>query len=41
MEKCPVKRKFTAAEVLKSMKGHVLGTAKITGLYSLNPDVKV
>jgi Raf kinase inhibitor-like YbhB/YbcL family protein len=41
MEKCPVKRKFTAAEVLKSMKGHVLGTAKITGLYSLNPAVKV
>jgi len=41
MEKCPVKRKFTAAEVLKSIKGHVLGTAKITGLYSLNPDVKV
>ena len=41
MEKCPVKRKFTAAEVLKSMKGHVLGTAKTTGLYSLNPDVKV
>ena len=41
MEKCPVKRKFTAAEVLKAMKGHVLGTAKITGLYSLNPAVKV
>ena len=28
VEKCPVKRKFTAAEVLKSMKGHVLGTAR-------------
>jgi Raf kinase inhibitor-like YbhB/YbcL family protein len=41
MEKCPVKRKFTAAEVLKSMKGHVLGTAKLTGLYSLNPAVQV
>ncbi len=41
MEKCPVRRKFTAAEVLKAMKGHVLGTAKITGLYSLNPAVTV
>ena len=41
VEKCPVQRKFTAADVLKVMKGHVLGTAKITGLYSLNPDVKV
>jgi Raf kinase inhibitor-like YbhB/YbcL family protein len=41
MEKCPVRRKFTAADVLKAMKGHVLGTAKLTGLYSLNPAVKV
>ena len=41
MEKCPVKRKFTAADALKAMKGHVLGTAKITGLYSLNPAIKV
>ena len=38
---CPVKRKFTAAEVLKEIKGHVLGSANITGLYSLNPAVKV
>ena len=41
MEKCPVKRKFTAADVMKAIKGHVLGSTKITGLYSLNPDVKV
>ncbi len=41
LEKCPVGRKFTAAEVLKAMKGRVLGTAKITGLYSLNPAVRV
>jgi len=27
--------------VLKAMKGHVLGTAKITGRYSLNPAVTV
>jgi len=41
MEKCPVKRKFTGAEVVKAMQGHILGSAKITGLYSLNPAVKV
>jgi Raf kinase inhibitor-like YbhB/YbcL family protein len=41
MPNCAVKRRFTAAEVLKAMKGHVLGTAKLTGLYSLNPAVRV
>jgi Raf kinase inhibitor-like YbhB/YbcL family protein len=41
VEKVPVRRKFTAAEVLKAIKGHVLGTAKLTGLYSLNPAVEV
>jgi Raf kinase inhibitor-like YbhB/YbcL family protein len=41
VEKCPVQRKFTAEDVLKAMKGHVLGTAKLTGRYSLNPAVKV
>ena len=41
VEKCPVRRKFTAADVLKAIKGHVLGTAKLTGLYSLNPAVQV
>ena len=40
VEKCPVQRKFTASDVLKAMKGHVLGQAKLTGLYSLNPAVK-
>ena len=41
VEKCPVQRKFKAADVIKAMRGHVLGTARLTGLYSLNPDVKV
>ena len=41
VEKCPVQRKFSAADVLKAIKGHVLGTAKLTGRYSLNPAVKV
>jgi Raf kinase inhibitor-like YbhB/YbcL family protein len=40
IEKCPVRRKFHAAEVLKAIKSHVLGSAKLTGLYSLNPSVK-
>jgi phosphatidylethanolamine-binding protein (PEBP) family uncharacterized protein len=41
VEKCPVQRKFTAADVVKAIKGHVLGNAQITGRYSLNPSVKV
>ena len=41
LDKCPVKRKFTGADAVKAMKGHILGSAKITGLYSLNPAVKV
>jgi hypothetical protein len=41
VEKCPVRRKFGAADVLKVIKPHVLGTAQLTGLYSLNPSVKV
>ena len=41
LEKCPVQRKFRARDVLKAIQGHVLGTAKLTGLYSLNPAVKV
>lgn len=41
LDKCPVKRKFTGADAVKAMQGHILGSAKITGLYSLNPAVKV
>ena len=41
VETCPVRRKFTVAEVLKAIKSHVLGSAKLTGLYSLNPSVKI
>jgi Raf kinase inhibitor-like YbhB/YbcL family protein len=41
MEKCPVQRKFKAADVIKAIKGHVLGSAQLTGMYSLNPDVTV
>ena len=41
VEKCPVQRKFRAADVIKAIKGHVLGSAQLTGLYSLNPEVRV
>ena len=41
LEKCPVQRKFRARHVLNAIQGHVLGTAKLTGLYSLNPEVSV
>jgi Raf kinase inhibitor-like YbhB/YbcL family protein len=41
LEKCPVQRKFKAADVIKAIKGHVLGSAQLTALYSLNPSVTV
>ena len=41
VEKCPVHRKFRAADVIQAIKGHVLGSAQLTGLYSLNPAVKL
>ncbi|MFO1434742.1 MAG: YbhB/YbcL family Raf kinase inhibitor-like protein [Candidatus Competibacteraceae bacterium] len=40
LERCPVEGEFRAAEVLAAIDGHVLATASITGLYSMNPTVK-
>jgi Raf kinase inhibitor-like YbhB/YbcL family protein len=40
VERCPVRRAFRGPEVLKAIEGHVLGSARLTGLYSLNPAVK-
>jgi Raf kinase inhibitor-like YbhB/YbcL family protein len=40
-DKCPVSGTFKAAEVLAAMRGHVLAQAVLTGVYSLNPAVKV
>ena len=37
---CAVSGAFTGGDVRAAIKGHVLGEAKITGLYSLNPEVK-
>jgi Raf kinase inhibitor-like YbhB/YbcL family protein len=39
--KCGVSGTFKGAEVLAAIKGHVLEQASVTGVYSLNPDVKV
>lgn len=39
IERLPVDGRFTAADALKAMAGHVLGEAKLTGVYSLNPAV--
>jgi Raf kinase inhibitor-like YbhB/YbcL family protein len=39
VEKCAVSGKFTGGDVRTAIKGHVLAEAKITGLYSLNPEV--
>jgi Raf kinase inhibitor-like YbhB/YbcL family protein len=40
LDKCPVTGKFRGPDVLAAIKGHVLGSAKLTGLYALNPAVK-
>jgi Raf kinase inhibitor-like YbhB/YbcL family protein len=37
---CPVEGEFTGPDVLNAIQGHVLDQASVTGLYSLNPDVK-
>ena len=39
--RCPVDGVFKGADVIAAIRGHVLAQASITGVYSLNPDVKV
>jgi Raf kinase inhibitor-like YbhB/YbcL family protein len=39
--KCGVTGIFKGADVLAAIEGHTLAQAKLTGVYSLNPDVKV
>ena len=41
VERLAVAGKFRGQDVLNAMKGHVLGEAKLTGVYSLNPAVQV
>ncbi len=40
VDKCSVTGKFKGPDVLAAIKGHSLGQAQLTGLYSLNPGVK-
>jgi Raf kinase inhibitor-like YbhB/YbcL family protein len=37
--RCPVEGRFTGADVRAAIAGHVLASATLTGLYSLNPAV--
>jgi Raf kinase inhibitor-like YbhB/YbcL family protein len=39
--RCQVEGTFTGADVRKAIAGHALATARITGVYSLNPSVKI
>jgi len=40
VDKCAVSGTFKGPDVLQAIKGHVLGQANLTGVYSINPDVK-
>ena len=40
LDRCPVDNRFTAADVLAAIAGHVLGEASLTGIYTLNPNVR-
>ena len=39
-ERCPVEGNFRGTDLLEAIRPHVLGSAKMTGTYSLNPAVK-
>ncbi|WP_151638856.1 YbhB/YbcL family Raf kinase inhibitor-like protein [Noviherbaspirillum aerium] len=39
VERLPVDGKFTGAQLIEAMQGHILGEAKMTGTYTLNPQV--
>jgi len=40
-DRCGVSGTFRGPDVLQAIRGHVLGQAALTGVYSLNPGVKV
>ena len=40
LDECPVSGTFKGADVLAAIRGHILAQATLTGIYSLNPDVK-
>jgi Raf kinase inhibitor-like YbhB/YbcL family protein len=39
LDTCPVQGAFTGADVKQAIMGHVLAEVRLTGTYSLNPDV--
>ena len=39
--RCPVEGEFRVEDVLAASAGHILAEASITGLYSMNPEVKI
>lgn len=39
--KCPREGKFSGIDALMTFKDHVLGSAKLTGVYTLNPGVRI
>lgn len=41
LARCPVDGEFTAQQALEAIKGRVLAEASLTGLYTLNPAVKI
>jgi Raf kinase inhibitor-like YbhB/YbcL family protein len=41
MLRCPVAGAFKGPEVLAAIKGHIIAQASITGLYTLNPSLKI
>ena len=41
LARCGVDDEFKAQDALAAIKGHVLGEASLTGLYTLNPAVKI
>jgi len=41
LARCPVAGAFRGPEVLAAIKGHIIAQAQITGLYTLNPSLKI
>ena len=39
-ESCPVSGRFTGQDVQQAIDGHVIAETKLTGIYSLNPEVR-
>lgn len=40
VERCPLEEDFTGPDVLRAIEGHILDRTTLTGLYSMNPEVR-